>query len=145
MCSCCQGGQWLDCIRWSIDSRMREEIGPLHSALVMPHLDQFSDPPYKIHIAWVQHRATKMLTGLKHLTDEERLRELFSLGKRNLGGILPMSIKMWWDRIKKREPGSSPCYAIAGSRHKLKHRKFHLITRKDFFLLSKWSNIATHC
>jgi len=87
-----KANHFLDCIKSSMASRSREGILPLCSALVRAHLEsciQLWSPQHRKDmdlLKQVQRRAINMIRGLKHLSCEERLRELglFNLEKSRL-------------------------------------------------------------
>jgi len=141
----------LGCIKKSVASSSGEVLF-LYSAVVRSHLEyrvQFWTPQFKKDedlLETVQQRAAKMIRELQHHSYEESLRELdlFSLKKRRLRVDLINAykyLKSGFQEDGARLLSVVPRDRIRGNRHKLKHRKFHLNMRKNFFTL----RLTEHC
>lgn len=98
----------------------------------------------------VQCRATKTIKGLERVSCEERLRELFSLEERRLGGSYQcLSVP---DGGCK-EAGARfclvvPCTRTRGDGHKLERRRFPLSRRKHFLYMrvtEHWHGLPRGC
>ncbi|GAB0182014.1 hypothetical protein GRJ2_000666700 [Grus japonensis] len=136
----------LGCIKTSMTSRSREVILSLYSALMRPHLEccvQLWSAQHRKDmelLEGVQRRAMKMIRGLKHLSCEDRLRELglFSLEKRRLWGYLIAAFQYLKGAYKKDGDklfSRACCDRTGNNGFKLKEGRFRLDIRKKFFTM----------
>ena len=105
----------LGMLKRNITSRKKEVMLPLYRTLVRPHLEysvQFWNPYLVKDIKLlenVQRRATRLISGMKGLTYEEKLKEcnLFSLSRRRLRGdmIQVFKILKGIDKIDMKDLG----------------------------------------
>ncbi|KAJ7399317.1 hypothetical protein BTVI_116116 [Pitangus sulphuratus] len=132
----------LGCSRKSIASRSRKVILPLYSTLLR-HIQscaQFWDPRDKRNMELLEQVESRAAKGLKHLSYEERLRDLdlFSLKKRQLRDDLINIYKYLKGGCPEDEARLFPVVpsnSTSVSGHKLKHRKFYMNKRKNLFPL----------
>ena len=77
-----KANHFLGCIKSVVASRKREGIIPLYSALMRHHLKHCIQPWGPQHkkdmelLKWIQRRAMRMISGLEHLSNVERLRDM---------------------------------------------------------------------
>ena len=136
----------LGYIKRSVDSGQREAILSLYSALLRHHLEycvQLWSPQYRKDmdlLEKIQKRATKMMRGLKHLSCEDRQRELslFSLQKRRFRGDLTATFQYLKDAYMKDDENlfsKACCDRTKSSGFKLGEARFRLDIRTKFFMV----------
>ena len=145
----------LGMLKRNITSRKKEVILPLYRTLVRPHLEysvQFWNPYLVKDIKLlenVQRRATRLISGMKGLPYEERLKQcnLFSLSRRRLRGDMIQVFKILKniDKIKLEDLGWE--LNVRNSRgHNLRliKRRSRLDLRKHFFtqrIVNYWNKL----
>jgi len=136
----------LGCRKRSMVSRLREVISPLCSALVRPHLEScvqlwgLQNEKDMGLLERVQRRAMKRISGMEHLSYEERLRQLglLSLEKRRLQGDVIVAFQYLKGAYKKAGEElftRAYSYRTRGNGFKLKKAIFKLDVMKEIFAM----------
>ncbi|RMC13266.1 hypothetical protein DUI87_10800 [Hirundo rustica rustica] len=146
-CPCCQEGEWVPGLHQEERGQQAEGgdpaplLGPGEptSGVLYPVLDS-SGQERQGATGKGPVEAIKMIRDLEHLSHEESLRKLglFSLEKRRLRGALINPYKPLKGGCQEegaRLYSVVPKNWIRSNGHKLKHKKFHLNMRKNFFTL----------
>lgn len=121
----------LGCTRKNIASMLKEAILLLYKALVRLHLECCSGSlQYKTQCyRRAQWRTTKLMKGLKHLPQKEKLRQLrlLSLEKRRLraegcvSSACKNTCRAGMEEVGRKFFSVVPSETTGGSRHRLKH------------------------
>jgi len=138
--------------------RSKETIMSLYKSLVRPHLEyccQIWNPYYKKDIKLiegVQRRATKLVTGMKELSYNDRLKQL---GLQHLEGRRMRSDLIETFKIVNRKYDINPELFLQldegdrrGHDHKLFKKRFRLNVRKYAFLnrvIDNWNLLSASC
>ena len=144
----------LGMIRRTIEYKNKDNIIPLYTSLVRPHLEycvQAWAPHLKKDIDKlenVQKRALNVIPNLRHLSYEDKLRhlDLFSLRKRRLRGDLIETFKIMKgiDRIDPRNFFQEYQSRTRGHNKKLYKKCFRCDNRKYFFtqrVVEDWNKL----
>lgn len=84
------------------------------------------------------------MKGVKHMRRGVGSRE--HAAWRRFRGISSVCVNIWWEGMKRSEPGFSQCCPLTGgSGRKLKSRKFHLNIRKHLKSPWGWLSTGTGC
>jgi hypothetical protein len=150
-----KANRMLGMIARNIKSRTKEIILPLYRSLVRPHLEynvQFWSPSFKKDVQLierVQRRATRLITGIRDMEYEQRLRKtgLFSLARRRMRGDLIQVYKFYKgiDRVNMNDLFTfSEDDRTRGHCAKLFRQRCRLDCRKNFFtnrVVGLWNSL----
>ena len=153
-----KANRMLGMIKRNFSDRSQETIMALYKSLVRPHLEyccQIWSPYYKKDIKLiegVQKRATKLVTGMKELNYNDRLKQM---GLQRLEGRRRRSDLIETFKIVNRKYDINPDLFFQmdegdrrGHDYKLFKKRFRLNVRKYFFsnrVIDNWNSLSANC